>query len=347
MTMALADQRQESRTDSELQVVVSPSAAVELYWVTMLDGAGDLRVVHPALAGLRSRLDLLEQLTGLWVREGLEDATVAPCSLPELLVLADRAGALQSPDLEAVVDAAAEAAGSRLAPPMLASETGAERAVIIGRLSALAASRTRRRTWAAVLGEVAAEIGEHWRSIGLEVSRRATRARTSQLPWSDAVGAVLGWARRDYGGMLPDLIADAARAQRPVLVVPSYWSGNGVMFDLPGHLLVGIPAQLGPADSRIRTEPMVRVLKALADPTRLAMLDHLAARPRTVGELAGEFGLAQPTASRHVRLLRDAGLVVDDRLASTNAIRADTASITRFLGGLGSLFAAEPPGPTA
>jgi DNA-binding transcriptional ArsR family regulator len=343
--MALADQRQQSRTDIELQVVVSPSAAVELYWVAMLDSAGGLRVVHPSLGVLASRNDLIERLAALWTREGLDDdATLAPCSLPELLVLADRADALQSPDLDAVVDAAVEAAASRIEPPALASETSADRAVILGRLSSLAGSRTRRRTWAAVLAEVAAEIGEHWRSTGLEVSRRATRARTSQLPWSDAGAAVLGWARRDYGGLLPDLMADAARAQRPVLVVPSYWSGHGAMFDLPGHLLIGIPAQLGPTDSRVRTEPMVRVLKALADPTRLAMLDRLAARLRTVGELATEFGLAQPTASRHVRLLRDAGLVVDEP-ASSNALRADTVAITRFLGGLGALFSSEAPGP--
>jgi DNA-binding transcriptional ArsR family regulator len=342
--MALADQRPPSTTDSELDVTVSPSAAVELYWATMLDGAGALRLTHPSLEALASRREVMDRLAALWGAEDKSDPTADHDSLPELLVLAERAGALAVTDLAGVIAAAVEAAATPVRPPALASESTVDRAVIVGRLAALAASRARRRAWAAVLHDVALEIGGHWRSTGIEVARRATRARTSQLPWSDATSAVLGWARRDYGGLLPDLLARAARARRPVLVVPSYWSGNGAMFDLSEHLLIAIPAQLGPADSRVRTEPMVRVLKALADPTRLAMLDHLASRPRTVGELAIEFGLAQPTASRHVRILRDAGLVVDGPQAATNVINADGPAIRRFLGGLGALFAADLAG---
>jgi DNA-binding transcriptional ArsR family regulator len=48
---------------------------------------------------------------------------------------------------------------------------------------------------------------------------------------------------------------------------------------------------------------------ALLDPNRRAALDVLRERPRAVGELARELGLAQPTASKHLRVLRDAGLV--------------------------------------
>ena len=47
----------------------------------------------------------------------------------------------------------------------------------------------------------------------------------------------------------------------------------------------------------------------LADPTRRRILDLLLERPLPVGELAGQLGLSQPGASKHLRVLREAGLV--------------------------------------
>lgn len=47
----------------------------------------------------------------------------------------------------------------------------------------------------------------------------------------------------------------------------------------------------------------------VADPARRTLLDLLLAGPRPVGELAREAGLSQPNTSRHLRVLREAGLV--------------------------------------
>jgi DNA-binding transcriptional ArsR family regulator len=49
---------------------------------------------------------------------------------------------------------------------------------------------------------------------------------------------------------------------------------------------------------------------ALADPHRRAMLDVLRDGPCSVGELTRRLGLSQPMTSKHLRVLRDAGLVV-------------------------------------
>jgi DNA-binding transcriptional ArsR family regulator len=49
---------------------------------------------------------------------------------------------------------------------------------------------------------------------------------------------------------------------------------------------------------------------ALADPNRRAMLDVLRDGPCPVGELADALGLSQPMASKHLRVLREAGLVL-------------------------------------
>ena len=47
----------------------------------------------------------------------------------------------------------------------------------------------------------------------------------------------------------------------------------------------------------------------LAEPTRRRILDLLLERPRLVGELTDHLGLTQPGTSKHLRVLRDAGLV--------------------------------------
>lgn len=47
----------------------------------------------------------------------------------------------------------------------------------------------------------------------------------------------------------------------------------------------------------------------LAEPVRRRILDLLRERPRLVGELTAELGLSQPCTSKHLRVLREAGLV--------------------------------------
>lgn len=51
------------------------------------------------------------------------------------------------------------------------------------------------------------------------------------------------------------------------------------------------------------------VFEALADPTRRRLLELLVAGERSAGELAAEFATSRPGVSRHLRVLREAGLV--------------------------------------
>jgi DNA-binding transcriptional ArsR family regulator len=53
----------------------------------------------------------------------------------------------------------------------------------------------------------------------------------------------------------------------------------------------------------------VPVFEALADPTRRRLLELLAAGERSAGSLAAEFDISRPGVSRHLRVLREAGLV--------------------------------------
>jgi DNA-binding transcriptional ArsR family regulator len=51
------------------------------------------------------------------------------------------------------------------------------------------------------------------------------------------------------------------------------------------------------------------VFDVLAEPTRRRILDLLLERPRLVGDLSERLGLTQPGTSKHLRVLREAGLV--------------------------------------
>jgi DNA-binding transcriptional ArsR family regulator len=54
---------------------------------------------------------------------------------------------------------------------------------------------------------------------------------------------------------------------------------------------------------------MEAVLRALADESRRTLLETLAGGPATAGDLAAVLPIARPGVSRHLRVLRDAGLV--------------------------------------
>ena len=60
-------------------------------------------------------------------------------------------------------------------------------------------------------------------------------------------------------------------------------------------------------------DQLARSFKALADPTRQGILLLLQERERCVGELVEEFNVSQPAISRHLAVLKNAGLVTDRR----------------------------------
>ena len=60
------------------------------------------------------------------------------------------------------------------------------------------------------------------------------------------------------------------------------------------------------------------VFRAIAHPTRRRILGLLRARQRTVGEIAQHFSMSRPAVSKHLRLLRSAGLVVSRRQGTSS-----------------------------
>ena len=66
---------------------------------------------------------------------------------------------------------------------------------------------------------------------------------------------------------------------------------------------------------------------ALGNPTRRAIFERLADRPRAVGELAGELPVSRPAVSQHLKVLKGAGLVVDRPAGSRRIYQLDPAGV--------------------
>ncbi len=64
-------------------------------------------------------------------------------------------------------------------------------------------------------------------------------------------------------------------------------------------------------------------LAALGDSTRRAIFERLADRPSAVGELAGELPVSRPAVSQHLKVLKDAGLVIDTRAGNRRIYQVD------------------------
>lgn len=74
--------------------------------------------------------------------------------------------------------------------------------------------------------------------------------------------------------------------------------------------------------------PTLTVLTALAEPNRLAIVSLLRDGPRPVGDIAVRLQIAQPHASRHLRILADAGLVSARREAQSKIYRLERFPFT-------------------
>jgi len=68
-------------------------------------------------------------------------------------------------------------------------------------------------------------------------------------------------------------------------------------------------------------------LAALADPTRRQVFERLARRALSVGELADGLPVSRPAVSQHLKVLKNAGLVVDERDGTRRVYRVDPRGI--------------------
>jgi DNA-binding transcriptional ArsR family regulator len=73
--------------------------------------------------------------------------------------------------------------------------------------------------------------------------------------------------------------------------------------------------------------PPVTLFAALADPSRCRVLELLRERARPVHELAAEFAISRPAISRHLRVLKEAGLVREEKRGRENVYILDAGPL--------------------
>lgn len=67
--------------------------------------------------------------------------------------------------------------------------------------------------------------------------------------------------------------------------------------------------------------------EALGDPSRFAIVQCLADRPRAVGELADQLPISRQAVSQHLRVLKDAGLVTNKAVGTRRVYRLNPAGV--------------------
>ncbi|HCT79338.1 MAG TPA: hypothetical protein DGT23_22810 [Micromonosporaceae bacterium] len=121
--------------------------------------------------------------------------------------------------------------------------------------------------------------------------------------------------------------AIAFRLARAHLVGPKGFATRPRAADHSDHLRVGRHAT-GRGRAPVPPNDLLKLLRSLADPTRLQILQLLARRSWSTREMAGLIGLTEAAISKHLKQLRDARLV---RLAR-ESLKALTHGLGELLG---------------
>ncbi len=313
-------------------VTVGASIATELEWALAYAGREDWQTDHPVIRRVyHEHPELASRVLDMW-----EPQQAVSCrGFMELMVLAHRGGLLLSADAGTFLDGLPElSAGPPIDPaelPLLA-ETPEDRLAILARVRRLRESPELAAKYVTLVRDVWAAVSADWELSG----RPAVEVAVAERRELEAKGA--DWhevARSEchFGDLLERTVAELGPGDR-LAVVPAFFTHRGLIIDLPGVVVVGVRTDNTGAQARARTEALAHRLKAISDPTRLAILDALRGGPRTVGDIAAAFALAQPTVSNHVRILREAQLVTDVRDGSRRLLVVDHTELERLFSNL-------------
>lgn len=292
-------------------VSVRASVVIELEWVLHSAVRKDFADDHRALRALYDdHPELLEEVVGLWE----EDGQTGGAGFAELVLAAYHGGLLFTEDPGLLLERLGElyeTVPTTVRDFPLSAETDDDRRKVLRRLGRLRRSAETRRHYVDVVGRVWSAASDSWERYGRQAVADAVAAKRAML----AKGA--GWRELATGKNgctgVRDRVVGELGPSGEIVIVPSYFAHVGLLYDVPGFVVLGEKADDTGAEARARTESLARQLRAISDPTRLAILDSLRSGPQTVTELSARFGLAQPTVSNHVKILRDSGIVADVR----------------------------------
>lgn len=278
---------------------VRSSLALELAWASYLyDDESNFPVREQLYASVP---DLKERLNAFW--DGKE------ACFTEVVILANQGGVLFEPDPGRLWAGLAQAAAAPPQPEKLASESPEDQILFQSRIERLHADPELRARWLETLQYLWAAIAPGWEAAGLAAVEGIERDLRTKLPDEGSYADLEPLMNGDWGGLMPRLVAESASSGVEVTVIPAWVGRRGLILSLFDRLVIGPPTPACLPGPSAGTRNRARRLKALGDPTRLAIFESVAGRSLPVGELARSMNVAQPTVSNHVRILRDAGLI--------------------------------------
>jgi ArsR family transcriptional regulator, zinc-responsive transcriptional repressor len=314
----------ETRASSR-SVTSSPSLASDLSWLLSVAARPSMQARYPQLAEMfNGREDLADRVRTFW-GDGAEELCFS-----EMQVLAHVAGALCETNAAALWRALEDAVAAVPHQLDMPSETEEERATYVERLQQLKASPALLRQYLELLQEVWEPVDAMWRQ-SLPVIEAAGRHYAELFERGRSLDSLIPPGCDIFRDRLPLISQNVAEGQ-PLLFVSCLFFGTSMYLEFPDLVVIGTGVGQGDALARARTESVARRLKAVADPTRLALLHSLAGAPSTVSELSQLFRLAQPTVSMHVKVLRQSGLVRSERQGGRLRLSADPDAVEALLG---------------
>jgi DNA-binding transcriptional ArsR family regulator len=248
----------------------------------------------------------------------------------EAFVVAERGGVLFARDPERLWAGLAEGLAAPNRFERLASETPEEQECFRARLARLHDEPDLQAAWLELLRDAWAAVDPGWRSEGQEIVEAGAWEIRAKVPEVGTYADLLPLVGDcDFTGRLPQLVSEAAAFGQDVVLVPTWLGRKGFLMSLASTLLWGPPTPTRPVGPSTEVRDRARRYKAMGDPTRLAIFEAAAHRPRNVGDLARALGVAQPTVSNHVRILREAGLLEQEKGGGRRLV-ADLSSFQQF-----------------
>jgi DNA-binding transcriptional ArsR family regulator len=294
---------------------VEPSAAVELSWLVISCSAPNRELVSDELKG---RADTFWK-DGF----GLQ---------PEVLLLAQQLGCQTGWDIEPLFSMEHRPL-PQLRSVDMRTETPEQQLAIAERMERLRREKALRRRYSALLSDTWAHCLDHWNELGRPTVERALLRMRSSLEHGLAPIELIPdshIARREaWVGLTRE-----ALGQGTALISPCYFAGaRGHIVAMPGVLSLAIGTGVSQDMARRRTEveQIARGLKLLGDPTRLLILTELEREPAGVGDIARRVSVAQPTASVHIKQLREAGFISATKEAGGNVYRVRQERLRQVL----------------
>jgi DNA-binding transcriptional ArsR family regulator len=305
-------------------VSATPSLVTDLSWLLSVAARPSMQARYPKLAEMfKGREDLAGRVRTFW-----EDSAEEMC-FTEIQVLAQYGGVVSSTDPDELWAGIERAVATIPLDLSMPSESPEDRELFLHRFSRLRESSELLRSYLALLGEVWTPVDDMWQQA-LPVIEEAGRNLIAQYERGRSLESFIPKGCDILDERLADILA-GVEAGQPLLFVPCLFFGSSMYIEVPGLVIIGVGVNQDDVAARARTESVARRLKAVADPTRLAILHSLANAPSSVGELAQLFRLAQPTVSMHVKVLRENGLVRSERQDGRLRLSADAAAVELLL----------------